>query len=309
MPSSYVAIHPELSTRLGSYLGVPVREDTAYTNHKGVEKDGVRKRAQKAIEKLQDALRKALQPEEVVLYLAAGQVTATALEQVSLGWHSYYTGGGVLVFTVRRLLHFQVGRNGDWKRRLRSAAWGDVEKTKVTTFFGGTLRIRYKNGTKENYWQIGFGDARKMKILFAALLTAGAAESSPAKGIVSLCPDCLTPLTAGVYRCGKCGLDFKDEKTAFRRSLLIPGGGYFYTGHPFLALAEILFEVGVLVLVVITILAAMVGSKPGLRPGQPPSTPADALIAAAYFALLFAVQKFVTIRHCRRFVREFIPVK
>ncbi len=113
MPSNYLAIHPELSTRLGSYLGVPVREDTAHTNHKGVEKDGVRKRAQKAIEKLQDALRKALQPEEAILYLAAGQVAPTRLEQAFLGWYGYTTGGGVLVFTNRRLLHFQVGRNGD----------------------------------------------------------------------------------------------------------------------------------------------------------------------------------------------------
>ncbi len=97
VPSNYVAIHPEQSSRLGSYLGVAVREDTAYTTHKGVEKDGVRRRAQKAIEKLRDALRKALQPEEAVLYLAAGQVAATPLEQAFLGWHSYSTGGGVLV--------------------------------------------------------------------------------------------------------------------------------------------------------------------------------------------------------------------
>ncbi len=44
MPSNYAAIHLEQSTRLASYLGVPLREDTAYKNHEGVEKDGVRKR-------------------------------------------------------------------------------------------------------------------------------------------------------------------------------------------------------------------------------------------------------------------------
>jgi hypothetical protein len=306
MSDMYFPVHPEQSPRLSSPSGVRVREDTLYTNHKGDEKKGVRKRADKAIEKLQEILRKVLGPEEVVLYIARCQAPASAFEQITFGWYIYYITATLLVFTNRRLLVFQVKRDGSWKRILRAVVWGDVEEAKAKGWLSRTLQIKYRNGKKETYWGLGWGDARKIRVLLEALFSLGAGQTSAVGGIVPLCPDCLAELTPQVYECHNCKLAFKDEKTMVRRSLLIPGGGYFYVGHWFLGVADFIVEAYLLVLVVVFVLAAV-----SLTTG-PPSGPSgggnsEAWGVAIFLGLILALEKWLTIHHCRRFIREFIP--
>jgi len=45
MPVPGFPIHPDQSARQASLEGVPVREDTLYSNRLGEEKQGIRKRA------------------------------------------------------------------------------------------------------------------------------------------------------------------------------------------------------------------------------------------------------------------------
>ncbi|MGD0696808.1 MAG: hypothetical protein ABSB82_18490 [Terriglobia bacterium] len=45
------------------------------------------------------------------------------------------------------------------------------------------------------------------------------------------------------------------------------------------------------------------------NPGEAPVTTGGALVAAAIFAALLVGKKLLTVRHCRRFIREFVPVK
>ena len=65
--------------------------------------------------------------------------------------------------------------------------------------------------------------------------------------LIQLCPDCRNALTDGKYFCSGCSLTFKNEKTMVMRSIFLPGGGYFYTGHPLVAIIPAVVE-GVLVL-------------------------------------------------------------
>jgi hypothetical protein len=74
-------------------------------------------------------------------------------------------------------------------------------------------------------------------------------------GFVQLCPDCRNALIDGQYFCSCCGLTFKNEKTMARRSIFLPGGGYFYTGHPLVAIIPAIIE-GVLVLELLVLLFA-----------------------------------------------------
>lgn len=307
MPEKYLSVHPEQAARLASHAGVPLREDTAFTNHKGQEKSGIRKGTEKALDKLQDALHKVLGPDEVVLYVARCQAPASAWEQMAFGWYIYYVTGTVLVFTNQRLLHFLVKGDGSWKRSLRGLSWGDVAEARVKGWFTSTLELKYRNAKKETYWRLRGGDAKKIKLLLGILLPASVGEGSAAQAMVSLCPGCVAPLTPGVYQCSACGLAFKDEKTLVRRSLLIPGGGYFYAGHTFLGVGDFIVEAILLFWVVIWILVAFGMSEPELKPGEAPATPAVALFAALFVALILAVEKWFTIHHCRRFIREFIP--
>jgi hypothetical protein len=311
MPVPGFPIHPEQSARQGSFEGVRVREDTLYSNSRGKEKGGIRKRAQKAIGQLKDALLRVFAQDETVLYVARAQALPSKFEEFVLGWLAYYTHRGVLVFSNTRLLYLVTGSGGKWQRSIRSAHWGDIEEAQVKGWLNRTLRIKYRNGTRETYWRLRWDDARKMEVLLAALLPASSSETSPAAGMVHLCPDCFASLTAGIYKCPRCGLAFKDERTMVRRSLMFPGLGYSYAGHGGLAFLDFLIEVIVLYELVVWLLVAA-----GILPLPPPSHPGErpvdiptAWITVALLGFIWGVKKYVTIRHCRRFIKEFIPAK
>lgn len=309
MPDIHLPVHPDQSARLGSLNGLPVREDTLYTNHKGEEKKDIRKRAEETLDKLNEILRRALQPDETVLYVARCQAPAGSLEQLTLGWYIYRVTATVLVFTNRRILQFLIKSNGTWKRSLRSVLRGDVEEAKVKGWLSPTLQVKYRNGKKETFWRLCRDDAKKIKMLWETLASTGAGEGSPAETIVSLCPNCLAALTPAVYECSRCGTTFKNEKTMVRRSLLIPGGGYFYVGQWFLGIGDFIVEAYLLLFV--AMMALYAGGWAGLppEPGESPPTREFYLIAGAFFAAILVVEKLLTIHHCRRFIREFIPTK
>lgn len=310
MPAKDLWIHQNHPPQLIPHEGVPVREDCAFTNHQGEESKGVRKRAEKTLVSLQAMLSKVLEPEETVLYLARGQAPASVFEQLAFGWYIYKVTGAVLVFTNRRLLDVRIKPKGlfaqdfEWTLRLRSIRWGDLADAKVSGWLSPALALKYRTGKKESYWKLNRGDAKKMRVLLAALLPGAATESTPAQGVVSLCPTCFAVLTPQVYQCSQCGQLFKDEKTMVRRSLLIPGGGYFYTGHTFLAVGDFVAEAYLLLLLLIFLAALLIPSD-NPQSGEAPGFWAAAGVVAA----ILAVEKWGTIHHCRRFIRDFIPTK
>jgi len=311
MPAADVVIHLNQAPRPGSHNGVRLREDAVFTDYKGEESKGVRKRAEQALRNLQDVLTKVLEPQETVLYLARCQAPASAFEQFAFGWYIYKVTGTVLVFTNRRLLDLRIkpkglfGQDFEWTLCLRSIRWGDLVDAKVSGWLSPTLALRYRTGKKESYWKLDRGNAKKIKVLLAALLSGAAAEATPAQGVVSLCPTCFAVLTPRVYQCGQCGQVFKDEKTMVRRSLLIPGGGYFYTGHTFLGVGDFFVEAYLLLLLLSVGLALLT------LPSAPTQdvTAADFLVSGVFIAGILAVEKWGTIHHCRRFIRDFIPTK
>ncbi len=309
MPAADIAVHPEQIPRQGSRAGVRLREDTVYADHKGRESRGVRKRADKALDKLQDALTRILEPDEVVFYLARCQAPVGALEQFTFGWYIYYVTGTVLVFTNLRVLHFLVRRDLSWKRSLRSVRWGDLEQAQVKGWLSPQLYFKYRNGKQEKYWGLRRDDANKIKALVAVLLPGSLGASTPAQAMVSLCPDCLAELTPRVYQCHKCSLMFKDERTMVRRSLLIPGGGYFYTGQWFLGTGDFIVEAYLLVMTLVWVLVAFGVMAEPLEPGEEAVGRGGAVFVAVFLAVILTLEKLLTIHHCRRFVRNFIPSK
>jgi hypothetical protein len=309
VPDKYFSVHPQVSARIASLNGVQVREDLLYTNDKGEEKKSIRKRAEKAIDKLQGILQKVIGPDEAVLFVARCQSPVSAFEQLTMGWYVYYVSQTVLVFTNRRLLQFQVKRDGSWKRGLRSLQWGDVEQGQVKGWLNRTLEFKHRTGKKETYWRLGGGDARKIKVLLESVFSAGARESTAAQGMVSLCPNCLNPLTPGVYKCNACALVFKDERTMVRRSLLIPGGGYYYAGHRFLGIGAFIAEAYLLLLTVVPLYLALTTPRRPSGADQGINSPTVMLTVAVFYGGILAIEKWLTVRHCRRLIRDFIPVE
>lgn len=309
LPGAEVQIHPDQVPRLSSRGGVRLREDTVYTNDKGKEQKGVRKRAEKFLDKLEETLARILEPEEVVFYVARCQAPVGALEQFAFGWYIYYVTGTVLVFTNLRILHLLVRRDGSWKRSLRSVRWGDLAEARMKGWLSPQLWLKYRNGKQEKYWGLRRDDAGKIKGLVAVLLPGSLGGGSAAQAMVSLCPDCLGELTPLVYQCAKCSLTFKDETTMVRRSLFIPGGGYFYTGHWFLGVGDFIAEAYLLILALVYVLVGLGVMAEPLEPGEEPVEAGAAWFIAGFLAVILVVEKLFTIHHCRRFVRNFIPTR
>jgi hypothetical protein len=309
MAATDAPVHPEQAARETSREGLRLREDSVYTDYRGREKRSVRKRTDKALDKLKDALAKVLEPDETIFYVARAQAPVSVLEQLTFGWYIHTITGTVLVLTNRRLLHLLVYRNGSWKRSLRSLHLGDLAEAKVKGWLSPTLRLKYGNGKKETYWGLRRADAKKIKVLLAALLPGSVGESTPAQAMVSLCPDCLAALTPRVYQCGQCGLRFRDEKTMIVRSLQIPGGGYFYARQWFLGALDALFEAVILAFLMIWVLVALGMPEPFLQPLKPYSTTGEAWFVAGLLGLILVVEKLLTIYHGRRFVRDFMPAE
>lgn len=308
MATADVQIHAGQAPRPASLNGLRLREDVAFTNAKGEEDKGAHKRVSKLLQDAGDVLQRLLAPEESVLYSARAQAPIGFFEQSGLGWYVYRVTVAALVFTNKRVLHLGLHANGKWKGQVKELAYGDLQAAKTGGLFSAVLYLTYRNGKKEKYWGIKRADAKKMKLMFDVLLPMSAAAPTGAAGMVSLCPDCWAQLQERVYLCPRCGLVFKDEKTMVKRSLLIPGGGYFYSGQNFLGVLDFMAEAWISLLLLFAAFGAYAAwGQPAPAPDNPDAMDATGyLIFAVFLAVILTVEKLMTIHHCRRFIREYI---
>ena len=309
MPGAEVSIYAIRAPQIVASNGLPIREDVAYSDAKGEESEQSKRRAQEAIDKLRDILPSLLEPKEAIFCLVRCQAPVGALEQLFVGWSIYQITATVLVFTNLRVIHLGVDSKGKWKRTLRSVRWGDIAEARIKGWGSKVLALKYASGKKENYWRLRRRDAKKLKPLLEILIPASRGDMTAAQEMVSLCPDCRVRLTPGSYRCESCGLAFKDEKTLLRRTLLIPGGGYWYAGLWPLGVMSFFGE-GVLTLFVITqiLLATGIVTSEG-KPGSAQASSAGFWTAAAILALLLALEKALAYIHTRRVIRTFLPLQ
>jgi hypothetical protein len=161
------------------------------------------------------------------------------------------------------------------------------------------LSFKFKNGPKVTYTNLRGDDAKKFATIASTLIPSASGEQTSAAGFSQLCPDCCSVLSAGQYSCLHCGLVFKNEKTMITRSIFLPGGGYFYTGHPLIAIIPAAVELFLIAGILLVVLA---GSA---APNRIP----DLLAGLLLLALFWGLETAVTILHCRRYVRDFIPEK
>jgi hypothetical protein len=299
VPAADLRIHDNQLARTTMINGISVRNDVLFTNDKGEDNRSIQKRSEKALQKLLPALQRALLPAETVLYIARAQSPLTLLEQLTAGWWTRLLAASAIVITNKRLLFLPVKRDGSWKESVRSLQWGDLEEVKPNGLLVRNVTFKSKNGTKTTYTNFRRADAKKITAIATALLPAASGEMTAVHGFVQLCPDCRNALTDGQYFCSDCGLTFKDEKTMVRRSIFLPGGGYFYTGHPLVAILPAIVEA----LLVLEFLAFVFT---GLT--APQAVP-NLLSTVVIFGVFWGLETAVTILHCRRYIRDYIPEK
>ena len=301
MFSAETPVHPGLQPSITSMGKARVREDVLHSTHKGkFKKNG---RAQKQLTKLQPALEHLLEDGEVIFYAARVQAPANILDQLTWGWYLYYVSGTVLVFTNQRLLHVRIDSQSKWIRIIQSCAWSDVAAFKVAGWLSRTVTVTFKDGKSRKYWAVPARDAKLLAKLVPRLLEGHAGSVSAHGTMRSLCPECKNVLQDSVYACAGCGLLFKNERLMIKLAF-IPGGAYIYCGRWFLALLDIVGEgYGVILL-----LAALVLVGDALL-HQTQGAMSVALMTLVIAGMIFGLDVVITIHHCRRLVREFIPTK
>ena len=299
VPAADLSIHRNQIAQTTQIDSVSLRNDVLFTDYQGEVKSSLQKRNEKTLQKLIPALRTVLLPGETILYVARAQSPLSPLEQLTAAWWTRLLAAAAIVITNQRLLFFPVKRDGSWRESVRVVYWGDLEEVKAQGFIVRNVVFKSRNGAKTTYTNFRRADAKKIAAIAAVILPLASGEMTAAHGIVQLCPGCRHILTPGLYSCSGCGMAFKDEKTMIIRSILLPGGGYFYTGHPLIAMLPAVVE-GILLLDVLVLLFAGLAS-PNARP--------NILASLAILGLFWGLESAVTILHCRRYIREYIPLK
>ena len=268
--------------------GLPVDTAVLFSNHKNIYKRRVEKRQRKLLRKI-SFIQPFLHEGEKILHVTTGCSPASFIEQFLTGLIVFVLKRSLFVFTNKRIFHIPTKTNFSYRNSIAQILYGDCQRTAIK---GHTLFIEYKNGQKEKFLYMANKERKKIKSMLQTVLLQG--QQSPTMQRTHLCPRCTHPLIKDTFTCPGCSLEFKDKKQAKKISIIYPGGGYFYTGHPFLGLADAVVELYFSLLVFIALLdviRGVTGSVPVL----------------VSFSVILAAEKALTVYHSNHFINEYIP--
>lgn len=272
---------------------LPIDRAACFSNEKGEPSDKVRKHQGRVLGKVGQFLQGFMEPEERILRAVPAVAPISALEQFFKGWHVYYLKSCVLVFTTKRVLCLPTSTGGKPRRMLSQARYGDLTGFKVRGLLGGTLELSYKSGRRETFTIQAGGDRKKAEALLSKLVPGG--EPTDRRERHHLCPRCAKPLDKDIYLCPSCRLAFKTPAQAVKFAMLVPGGGFFLTGHVWFGVQSALAELIIFILFLSALLSAH---------GR-----AELLAAPIFLLVLLAINRLVAMEHARYYVRQFMPAK
>jgi hypothetical protein len=271
-----------------------INEEICFTDIKGKTKPRDRKQLSKLLDKATPLLQHTLEPDEEIQYIALAISPYSVLEILTTGWVITVIRRCLLVVTDRRILHLPTKSDYTPKSSISQIRFPDIEEAKLTGSLAKQLTLRYRNGKKESFTGFPGKVAKKLSAVLAG--STGQGTPTALAGRHHICPRCQQPLTTESFTCAGCRLDFKSQKKATQYSLLIPGGGYFYTGHPVMGLLDAVVE--------IFFILAVLGGLVLLAQGD-----VEAVSVLIMFGVLLGLEKLLTIYHSRHYVTEFLPAK
>jgi hypothetical protein len=180
------------------------------------------------------------------------------------------------------------------KASVAQIVYGDIAEAKVSGFLGRALTLKYLSGKKESFNYIQPAEFKKLKAILPTLPKGD--QPSEVSERHHLCPRCQARLLPKKYTCPSCRLQFKDGERAIKLSILYPGGGYFYTRHPWLGVGDALTE-GILLILVIA----------GLIDGLSGESGTEARLSVFFVGAILVIEKAQTIYHAKHYVNEYIP--
>jgi hypothetical protein len=272
-----------------SIFGVPVDRESIFSDYKGRYKNRIEKRQRKLIVKT-TFIKFFLHHNECIRCLTAGYSPISVLEQLFTGLAFLFFNRAIFVFTDKRILHIPTRFNSSPFGAISQIWYEDCAQLRLK---GRTLVVKYKNGSEEQFPYIGRKEKKKLKTLLAAIeLKPKAAGNLNAR--VNLCPSCTNILDAKSPVCPTCKLKFKSGFQAKLRSLLLPGGGYFYNRHAVLGTMLGIAEIGLMTKLILDGIALNQGFSVDLG-----------WMAVAAFTLI--AEKLISAYHTEQLTRKFIP--
>jgi hypothetical protein len=140
--------------------------------------------------------------------------------------------------------------------------------------------------------RLPFTYRKKIRSILETLSLDG--DSSETRQRTHLCPKCGKELKTDVFECSNCHLEFKNKAEGKRISILYPGGGYFYTGHPFMGTLDAITEFAL----VVSFIGAFIGLIRGVE---------KSLFLFITFGILLVFEKAISVYHSNQFLSEFVP--
>ncbi len=270
-------------------FGLPVDIRVLFSNHKGIYKRSIEKRKTKLLRKL-GFLAQFLDPDEKIAFVTTGCSPYTTLEQLTAGalWITLVKRA-LFVFTNKRLLHIPTTWTFRYRGSISQILYQDCRRLHVK---GGRLVAEYHNGRKEKFLYLPRCDRAIIKHFQFVTSDSDRPSENPQRN--HLCPNCGQVLRARTVTCPTCGLEFKNRATALTISVLLPGGGYFYTGHSFMGIGDALGETYLLIITLVALGLALLGDG-------------EAMLTFLIFLGALTIEKIVTIYHSNSFLSEFIP--
>ncbi len=269
--------------------GLPADRGILFADKHGVYRPRIEKGRRKLLQNL-GFLGRFLDADEKILLVTTGCSPFTILEELTMGAAWVVAAKRALfIFTSKRLLHIPTTSRFKYRGSIAQVLYQDCRRLRVK---GSALVIEYHGGKKEKFLYIPRGDRAIIKRFGIEPNETDRPSDNPQRN--HLCPCCTEALPARVQACPTCGQEFKSKAKALKYSLLIPGGGYFYTNHPWMGIADALAESYLLV--------ATLGALVFVLRGDPDAWPALILLG-----LVLVMEKLLTVHHSNSFLAEFIP--
>ena len=269
-------------------LDLPLDREILFSNHKGTYKKRIEKRQTRLLKKV-GFLNNFLREDERLLLITTGCSPTSILEQLLTGWIIFYLKRSLLIFTNKRIFHIPTKRNYSYRHSIAHILYPDCDSIQLK---GKKLVATYKNGKKDKFIYIGRKEKKKIRVLLPILSFEG--DSHEIQKRVHLCPRCTKELEEEKYVCPYCFLEFKEKDKGKKISLIYPGGGYFYTRHPFLGISDAIVETILLVLVIVSFINVTKGVK-------------GSGIELFIFGIVLVIEKAISVYHSNHFIKEYIP--
>jgi len=127
-------------------------------------------------------------------------------------------------------------------------------------FLLGHFIINRRRGKRRVYTAVKRFLLNDIKDFVEKTLTSIDGNSTPQPPLEKLCPACFIPLKENLAQCPQCSVQFKKPKTAFLKSLIVPGWGDIYLGHRFLGVFELMGSALVWLIVISLLLSGAGGN-------------------------------------------------